>query len=82
MAHSHNHGHHHRHNHGSVNYNRAFIVSIALNTGFVIYGVITNSLALLADAGHNLSNVLGLLLAWGASIVARRGPTPLKLTIF
>lgn len=80
MAHSHNHRHHDGHNHGSTNYNRAFIISVALNTGFVIieavYGVLANSLALLADAGHNLSDVLGLLLAWGASILVRRRPTP------
>ncbi|HAA29540.1 MAG TPA: cation transporter [Cyanobacteria bacterium UBA8553] len=73
MAHSHNHGQE------PTNYNRAFIISVALNTGFVvieaIYGLVANSLALLADAGHNLSDVLGLLLAWGASILARRLPT-------
>lgn len=78
---SHNHSHEgHGHNHGAVNYNRAFVVSVTLNTGFVlveaIYGILANSLALLADAGHNLSDVLGLLLAWGASILARRLPTP------
>ncbi|MEG4118495.1 cation diffusion facilitator family transporter [Microcoleus sp. N9_B4] len=65
--------------HGGANYNRAFVVSVALNTGFVIieavYGILANSLALLADAGHNLSDVLGLLLAWGASILVRRLPT-------
>ncbi|KAB8314332.1 cation transporter [Tolypothrix campylonemoides VB511288] len=76
MSHNHSHGH----NHGSSNYNRAFIISVTLNTGFVIieaiYGILANSLALLADAGHNLSDVLGLLLAWGASILARRRPTP------
>jgi cobalt-zinc-cadmium efflux system protein len=76
MAHSHNHGH----SHEPTSYNRAFIISVALNTGFVIieavYGIFANSLALLADAGHNLSDVLGLLLAWGASILARRLPTP------
>ncbi len=75
MTHSHNHGH----DHSSVNYNRAFIISVTLNTAFVIieaiYGIVANSLALLADAGHNLSDVLGLLLAWGASILARRRPT-------
>jgi cobalt-zinc-cadmium efflux system protein len=75
MSHAHSHGH----NHGGGNYNRAFIISVALNTGFVIieavYGLVANSLALLADAGHNLSDVLGLLLAWGASILARRLPT-------
>ncbi|MBW4572803.1 MAG: cation diffusion facilitator family transporter [Tolypothrix carrinoi HA7290-LM1] len=76
MAHSHNHGHRHE----PTSYKRAFIISVALNTGFVIieavYGIFANSLALLADAGHNLSDVLGLLLAWGASILARRLPTP------
>ncbi|XWK91728.1 MAG: cation diffusion facilitator family transporter (plasmid) [Phormidium sp.] len=73
------HTHHHEHDRGGGNYNRAFIVSVALNTGFVIieavYGILANSLALLADAGHNLSDVLGLLLAWGASILVRRQPT-------
>lgn len=77
---SHNHSHDgHGHNHGVVNNNRAFVVSVVLNTGFVlveaIYGILANSLALLADAGHNLSDVLGLLLAWGATILARRLPT-------
>ncbi|BAZ47042.1 cation efflux system protein (plasmid) [Chondrocystis sp. NIES-4102] len=71
--------HSHSHDHGSGNYNRAFIISVALNTSFVIieavYGILANSLALLADAGHNLSDVLGLLLAWGASILSRRLPT-------
>ncbi|HEY9708774.1 MAG TPA: cation diffusion facilitator family transporter [Oculatellaceae cyanobacterium] len=75
MSHNHSHGH----DHGGGNYNRAFAISVALNTGFVIieavYGILANSLALLADAGHNLSDVLGLLLAWGASILARRRPT-------
>lgn len=82
----HHHHHHHHHgghphpDHGPKNYNRAFIVSVVLNAGFVIievlYGILANSLSLLADAGHNLSDVLGLLLAWGASILARRLPTP------
>lgn len=76
MAHSHG---HHNHDHGVNNYNRAFVISVMLNTGFVIievvYGILANSLALLADAGHNLSDVLGLLLAWGASVLARRRPT-------
>jgi cobalt-zinc-cadmium efflux system protein len=80
MAHNHSHGHNHGHSHGTNNYNRAFIVSVALNTGFVVievvYGILANSLALLADAGHNLSDVLGLLLAWGASVLVRRQPTP------
>jgi cobalt-zinc-cadmium efflux system protein len=57
---------------------RAFAIGVALNTAFVaaegIAGVWTHSLALLADAGHNLSDVLSLLLAWGAVVLARRAP--------
>jgi cobalt-zinc-cadmium efflux system protein len=57
------------HHHPPANYNRAFIIGIILNGGFVAieatYGIFANSLALLADAGHNLSDVLSLLLAWG-----------------
>jgi cobalt-zinc-cadmium efflux system protein len=52
---------------------------VALNVGFVlveaVYGVVAHSLALLADAGHNLSDVAGLLLAWGAMYLSRRKPT-------
>ena len=64
---------HHHHDHGQPNYNRAFVVAIALNIGFVIaealFGFLTHSLALLADAGHNLGDVLGLALAWGRKLV-------------
>lgn len=71
--------HSHGHNHGQSNYNRAFVIALFLNSGFVILealsGFLAHSLALLADAGHNLSDVLGLLLAWGASILARRPAT-------
>ena len=71
--------HNHNHNHALANYNRAFIIGITLNVGFVIieafYGIIADSLALLADAGHNLSDVLGLLLAWGAAFLASKRPT-------
>ncbi len=71
--------HHHDHNHAPADYNRAFIIGIVLNGGFVAieatYGIFANSLALLADAGHNLSDVLGLILAWGASMLSRRLPT-------
>jgi cobalt-zinc-cadmium efflux system protein len=71
---------HHHHHHGQPNYNRAFIIGVTLNVGLVvtetIFGFLTNSLALLADAGHNLSDVLGLLIAWGASWLVRRRPTP------
>lgn len=69
----------HNHSHVPINYNRAFIISVTLNTAFVVieavYGILANSLALLADAGHNLSDVLGLILAWIATLLARRLPT-------
>ncbi|MFZ2990808.1 cation diffusion facilitator family transporter [Ideonella sp.] len=75
--HDHHHGHHHGHHHAlPADAGRAFIIAIVLNTGFVAlefaYGVLANSTALMADAGHNLSDVLGLLLAWGATLLARR----------
>jgi len=58
---------------------RAFAIGVALNTAFVIAegaaGLWSGSLALLADAGHNLSDVLALLLAWGAAVLAKRAPT-------
>lgn len=70
----------HGHNHSPTNYGRAFAIGIALNLVFVIfeaiYGRLSHSLALVADAGHNLSDVLGLVLAWGAMLLARRRPTP------
>lgn len=69
----------HAHSHNPRNYNRAFAIGVALNMAFVILeatiGIMADSLALLADAGHNLSDVLGLLLAWGASILTQRQPT-------
>lgn len=75
----HNHHHSHEHEHGTNNYSRAFTIGIILNVGFVIieatYGYLANSLALLADAGHNMSDVLGLLLAWGASFLGSRPPS-------
>ena len=75
MAHDHSHGH----SHAPANFGRAFAIGVALNTGFVVieatFGFLSHSLALVADAGHNLSDVLGLLLAWGASILVRRSPT-------
>ncbi len=79
--HSHDHGHGlgHAHVHAPTNFGRAFAIGIALNTALVVaeavYGYISNSTALLADAGHNLSDVLGLVVAWGASIAARRAPS-------
>ena len=68
------------HSHGASGYGRAFAIGVALNLGFVavefVYGRMAHSLALVADAGHNLSDVLGLLLAWGAAALAQRHPTP------
>ena len=72
-------GNHHNHVREAGNYSRAFAVGIALNTAFVvveaIYGLLAGSLALLADAGHNVSDVVSLLLAWGASVLATRTAT-------
>lgn len=84
LHHSHDHDHgghsHHDGHHGAPNnHGRAFVIAIALNTTFVViefaYGFIANSTALMADAGHNLSDVLGLVLAWGAAILARKTPS-------
>ncbi|MBP6059120.1 MAG: cation transporter [Nitrosomonas sp.] len=76
---AHNHSHDHNHNHAPKNFDRAFAIGITLNVGFVVievvFGLLSNSLALLADAGHNLSDVLSLFFAWGASVLARRIPT-------
>jgi len=73
VAHHHNHGHH------VTDYSRAFAIGTTLNVGFVllevIYGISAHSVALLADAGHNLSDVLSLVLAWGASVLTRRQPS-------
>jgi cobalt-zinc-cadmium efflux system protein len=79
--HGHEHGfaHGHGHHHGPVDPTRAFAVGVALNLGFVIaevgFGIRADSLALLADAGHNFSDVLGLLFAWGAAALAVRKPS-------
>ncbi len=58
---------------------QAFAIGIALNSAFVLieggYGIIANSMALLADAGHNLSDVLGLVVAWLAAVLANRPPS-------
>ncbi|MHB8853651.1 MAG: cation diffusion facilitator family transporter [Ignavibacteriaceae bacterium] len=66
--------HIHSHSSQSLNYNKAFGFGIALNLSYLIiefvYGLKVNSMSLVADAGHNLSDVLGLLLAWGASYLA------------
>ncbi len=80
MADQHHHSDHHAHHHHlPARFDRAFAIGIGLNLGFVIVeftvGVLVGSLALIADAGHNLSDVLGLLMAWGATMLARRPST-------
>ena len=73
------HSHDHHHSHNLSHYNRVFALGVLLNMSFVIvefiYGVLADSLALVADAAHNLSDVAGLLLAWGATWLAARRPT-------
>lgn len=71
---------HDNHNHNSnPDLNKAFAIGISLNVIYILveftYGLAINSMALIADAGHNLSDVLGLVLAWLASHLARRIPT-------
>lgn len=85
MGHDHSHaraphGHHHGHghSHAPASYGRAFAIGVVLNSGFVVveaaYGLLSGSMALVADAGHNLSDVLSLAVAWGASVMAARPP--------
>ena len=70
---------HHGHSHAPANFNTAFLLGVLLNSAFVLtevgFGIGAHSLALLSDAGHNLSDVLGLLLAWLASRLVQRGPS-------
>ena len=72
--------HDHDHDHVPANFNRAFAIGIVLNIVFVaieaFYGWKINSLALLADAGHNLSDVAGLVLAWGGALASKLRPNP------
>jgi cobalt-zinc-cadmium efflux system protein len=67
------------HGHAPASFGAAFAIGIALNTAFVvvegIFGYASNSMALVADAGHNLSDVLGLLVAWVAAILSKRAPS-------
>ena len=88
-THDHDHGHDHHHDHDGHDHAHhrlfggelglVFALSIALNLGFVavegVFGFISHSMALLADAGHNFSDVLGLVAAWGANILSARGPS-------
>ncbi|WP_413231222.1 cation diffusion facilitator family transporter [Paraburkholderia kirstenboschensis] len=79
-THNHSHAGHHHHHHAPVaGHGFAFALAVALNVAIVViqalYGVLAHSTALLADAGHNLSDVLGLLLAWGAAWLTTRRPS-------
>ncbi|KAB7785875.1 cation diffusion facilitator family transporter [Methylorubrum populi] len=79
LGHGHGAGHGAGHVHAPKNFGPAFAIGIALNLGFVgveaLYGWLSNSMALVADAGHNLSDVLGLVAAWIAAVLVKRAPT-------
>jgi cobalt-zinc-cadmium efflux system protein len=74
------HGHSHSHSHGASSFGQAFALGIALNLGFVVietvFGFTSNSMALLSDAGHNLSDVLGLVIAWAGGRMAQSAASP------
>ena len=80
-AHSHSHSddREHSHSYDPSSFGRAFLIGTLLNLGFVVvetvFGFLANSTALLADAGHNLSDVLGLLIAWAGATLVRRKPS-------
>ena len=78
-GHSHSHSHSHGHSHAPASFDRAFAIGIALNLAFVlaeiVAGLAAHSLALLSDAGHNASDVLGLAVAWAAAWAARKPPS-------
>ncbi len=71
--------HNHAHGSGAIAFGRAFAIGVVLNLAFVavefVFGHLSGSLALVADAGHNLGDVLGLVLAWGAAVLATRRPS-------
>jgi cobalt-zinc-cadmium efflux system protein len=83
-SHHHEHGHGHAHgigghSHAPADFGRAFAIGVGLNATYVVaeafWGFSAHSVALLADAGHNLGDVVGLLGAWGASWLSKRGPS-------
>ncbi len=75
----HGHDHHSHHHHAPADFGRAFLIGIVLNTAFivaeVVFGLRSNSLALLADAGHNTGDVFGLALAFAAALLSRKRPS-------
>lgn len=78
-GHDHDSGAGHSHAHQPKDFGAAFAIGTVLNLGFVsvelIYGLLSNSIALVADAGHNFGDVLGLIMAWVASVLAQRAPS-------
>ena len=78
-GHAHHHHHHHDHRNGE-DFARAFALGIALNVAIVLveltYGFLANSMSLVADGGHNLSDVLGLVVGWAGAVMAKRSPSP------
>jgi len=80
MGAGHSHSHDHAYRQGAGNHSRAFAIGVALNSAFVLveagFGLWSGSMALVADAGHNLTDVLGLLIAWGAAVMTARPATP------
>ncbi|WP_448661881.1 cation diffusion facilitator family transporter [Sphingomonas sp. CJ20] len=80
MSAHHDHSHAHGHSHAPADFGRAFAIGTALNLAFVVVeggaGLWLDSVALLADAGHNLSDVLGLLVAWAGAELAKRPASP------
>jgi len=76
MGAHHHHGHGHPHSHAPIGYGRAFAIGVVLNTLFVVveagFGIWSGSMALVADAGHNLSDVLSLGVAWAASVASAK----------
>ncbi|MGE5723316.1 MAG: cation diffusion facilitator family transporter [Sphingomonadales bacterium] len=79
LHHDHQHGSHAGHQHTAVEFRTAFALGILLNGGFVLieatFGFLANSVALIADAGHNLSDLLGLLIAWGGAVLSQAPPS-------
>src|SRR5690606_40760641 len=80
MGAGHSHSHDHGQSHAPADFGRAFAIGVVLNSAFVLveagFGLWSGSMALVADAGHNLSDVLGLLIAWGAAYMTARPANP------
>lgn len=78
-GHDHGAGHGHGHSHAPADFGKAFAIGISLNSAYIVveagYGFAIGSMALLADAGHNLSDVLGLIIAWTGATLAKRPPS-------